>query len=85
VTYRVEIHPAAVKTLAALAKADQRRIARKIDGLAKDPRPPEVEKLAGVEGLHRVRSGDYRILYEIQDERVLVLVVRIGHRREVYR
>ena len=84
-TYRVEIRPAAVKALAALAKADQRRIARKIDGLAKDPRPPGVEKLAGVDGLYRVRSGDYRIVYEIQDERVLVLVVRIGHRREVYR
>ena len=84
-TYRVEIRPAAVKALAALAKVDQRRIARQIDGLAKDPRPPGVEKLAGVEGLYRVRSGDYRIVYEIQDERVLVLVVRIGHRREVYR
>ncbi|PYM57636.1 MAG: hypothetical protein DMD79_20035 [Candidatus Rokuibacteriota bacterium] len=58
-------------------------MARKIDGLARDPRPSGVEKLAGSERLYRVRSGDYRIVYEIQDERVLVLVVRIGHRREV--
>ena len=84
-TYAVEIRPAAVKALAALPKADQRRIARKIDGLAKEPRPSGVETLAGAERLYRVRSGDDRIVYEVRDEHVLVLVVRIGHRREVYR
>jgi len=60
-------------------------VARKIDALSGDPRPPGVEKLRGAENLWRVRVGDYRIIYTVRDEVVLVLVIRIGHRREVYR
>lgn len=54
-------------------------------GLAENPRPIGSEKLTGSEDLHRIRVGDYRILYQIQDDALLVLVVKIGHRREVYR
>ena len=54
-------------------------------GLANDPRPPGCDKLAGVENLYRIRVGDYRVVYQIRDEMLLVLVVKIGHRREVYR
>jgi mRNA interferase RelE/StbE len=71
--------------LSALGKKDQRRIARTIDALAENPRPRRARKLEGIEELYRVRCGDYRIIYQIQDQRLLVLVVRIRHRREAYR
>jgi mRNA interferase RelE/StbE len=61
------------------------RSAARIDGLANNPRPRDSEKLQGAEDLYRIRSGDYRIIYQIAEARLLVLVVRIGHRREVYR
>ena len=83
--YRVELKPSAAKSLAALAKDDQRRIARRIDELARDPRNPGVEKIKGAQDLYRVRAGDYRILYTICDAVLVVLVIQIGHRREVYR
>ncbi len=83
--YRIELKPSAVKTLAAIPKPDRLRIARRIDALADDPRPDGAVKLAGEDDLYRVRAGDYRIVYQIQDRVLLVLVVRIGHRRDVYR
>ena len=83
--YRVELKPSAAKALARLPRRDQRRVARKIDALAEDPRPKAARKLSGAEALYRVRAGDYRILYQVQDDVLLVLVVRIGHRRDVYR
>ncbi len=61
-----------------------RRIDRKIEALANDPRPNRVKKLQGSENSYRVRVGDYRILYEVEDAAVLVLIVRVAHRREVY-
>jgi mRNA interferase RelE/StbE len=54
-------------------------------GLAPDPRPSGCEKLAGVDDLFRIRVGDYRIVYRVQDQALIVLIVKIGHRREVYR
>jgi mRNA interferase RelE/StbE len=81
----VRILPSAEKALAAVARADQRRIARAIDGLATNPRPRGAVKLAGEDGLWRIRAGDYRVIYSVQDGALLVLVIRIGHRREVYR
>jgi mRNA interferase RelE/StbE len=75
----------AVKALRDLPRADQRRVAARIDALAENPRPPGVEKLEGADDLYRVRAGDHRIVYRIEDKRLLVLVIRIGHRREVYR
>jgi mRNA interferase RelE/StbE len=64
---------------------DQVRIAAKIDSLAHDPRPRGVEKLSGEENLYRVRVGNYRIIYQLQDAQLIVLVVKVGHRRDVYR
>ena len=64
---------------------DRVRVARKIDSLAGNPRPLGVEKLRGAQNLWRVRVGDYRIIYTVRDEVLLVLLVRIGNRREVYR
>jgi mRNA interferase RelE/StbE len=83
--YAVQILPRAARELAAVPLDDRQRIDARIHALAGNPRPPGVEKLAGEEALYRVRVGDYRVVYSIQDAVLLVLVVRIGHRGEVYR
>jgi mRNA interferase RelE/StbE len=82
--YRIELKPSAVRALSSLPKKDQRRISAKIDSLAKNPRPPGAEKIEGRENLYRLRSEDYRILYQVQARLLLILVVKIGHRREIY-
>lgn len=81
----MEFAPSAARTLRGLAPDVRRRLAPRIEALAEQPRPPGVEKLAGADDLYRVRVGDYRIVYAIKDEVLLVLVVRVGHRRDVYR
>jgi mRNA interferase RelE/StbE len=83
--YRVELTPAAARALRKLTAEVRRRIARKIDALATQPRPADATKLEGEEGLYRVRVGDYRIIYSVHDDVLLVLVVRIGHRSEIYK
>jgi mRNA interferase RelE/StbE len=83
--YRIEVKPSAVKALAGIPKPDRLRIGRVIEALADDPRPMGAVKLAGEDELYRVRSGDYRVVYQIQDRVLLVLVVRVGQRRDVYR
>jgi len=85
VSYIIELRPAARRDLNDLPRDILPRISRKIDSLAGNPRPPGVEKLSGSEDSYRVRVGDYRILYEIRDKALLVVVVRIRHRREAYR
>jgi mRNA interferase RelE/StbE len=83
--YRVELKPSAQVALAKMPQPHRRRIAKRIDRLAENPRPRGVEKLAGVESLYRIRIGDYRVVYQIHDDVLLVLVVRIGGRGDVYR
>jgi mRNA interferase RelE/StbE len=61
------------------------RLSRKIDSLSLDPRPPGVKKLKGEEGIYRIRDGDFRIIYKLEDQRLLILVLSVGNRREVYR
>jgi len=82
--YKLLIKPSAAKELEELPKKDRQRIVAKIRGLATDPRPPGSEKLSGEEK-YRVRQGNYRIIYSIEDETITITVVKIGHRREVYR
>src|SRR5262245_50272657 len=84
-TYRVEISRPAYKQLDGLPPKLARRIAKKINSLETNPRPHGVEKLEGEVDLYRVRVGDYRVIYSIEDERLLVLVIRIGDRKDVYR
>jgi mRNA interferase RelE/StbE len=84
-TYRVELAPSAVKQLADLDRKARARVAAKIDALSLDPRPQGVEKLEGADNQYRVRVGHYRIIDSIEDKRLVVLVLRIGHRRDVYR
>jgi len=84
VTYRIELRPAALRALRAVHPRDRGRIQGAIRLLAEDPRPPGTRKLQGRDG-YRVRVGDYRILYAVRDEVLLVVVVTVGHRRDVYR
>ena len=81
--YRIDFLPRARHELAKLPNLAGERIAGAIDALIDNPRPPGCKKLVGLYAW-RIRIGDYRVLYQIRDERLLVLVVRIGHRREVY-
>ncbi len=74
----------AVRQLRKLDPQARRRIQAALDLLAEQPRPPSATRLVGGAGEWRVRTGDYRIVYEIEDDRLLVLVLRMGHRREVY-
>ena len=83
-SYRLLIKPSAVKELEAVPREYRRRLATRMRELATQPRPPGAEKLSGHD-LYRVRQGNYRILYEIIDHDLIVLVIKIGHRREVYR
>jgi len=83
--YRVEIGPAARRTLEKLDRPIRERLVRAIGRLADEPRPPGAKKLAGAGELWRVRAGDWRVVYSVRDERLLVLVVKVAHRREVYR
>lgn len=84
--YTVTILPAALRVLRSLPRNIRTRIRGEIDSLAENPRPHGVKSLQGSQkGYLRVRVGDYRIIYRIEDDRLLVVVVGIGHRREVYR
>ena len=83
-SYRVLLKRSAVKELEVLPLTDRRRIAGKIQRLERDPRPPGVEKLSG-QDRYRLRQGDYRVLYAVDDGARTVTVVKIGHRRDVYR
>lgn len=83
--YRLLLRPAARRQLRSLSQAVQRRLSPPIDNLAENPRPAGVRVLSGRPGLYRIRVGDYRIIYQVLDEESLILVVTIGHRREVYR
>ena len=83
--YSVELAPAAKRQVRKLDRAIQERVIRRLEALGKDPRPHGVEKLEGVESTYRVRLGEYRIVYEIQDKILVVLVLKVGHRKEVYR
>jgi len=82
--YKIFIKPSAAKELEVVPRKDRLRIIEKIQSLSSNPRPHGCEKLSGEEKF-RIRQGDYRILYSIQDEAVIVTIVKIGHRREVYR
>ena len=85
-SYRVLIKPSAAKEIEAVdAKRDRQRIVSKVLALAEEPRPTGCEKLAGENDQYRVRVGRYRIVYSIADDELVVLVVRVAHRKDVYR
>lgn len=85
-SYRVLIKPSAAKEIEAVdQKKDRQRIVARIRSLADDPRPPGCEKLAGEDDRYRIRVGRYRVIYSVGDGELLVVVVRVGHRKDVYR
>ncbi len=84
-TYEVKLATSAAKEFRSLPLELKRRIGAVIDRLSQDPRPPGVRKLVGHERLYRIRVGQYRVVYEVDDKEQLVRVTRIRHRREVYR
>lgn len=83
--FELRFKASVAKDLRGIPKADVRRILTRIAALRDDPRAPGCEKLAGNEELYRVRQSIYRIVYGIYDEQVVVEVIRVGHRRGVYR
>jgi mRNA interferase RelE/StbE len=83
-SYRIEVKRSAAKELAELPKADCQRVVARIQALGDEPRPHGCEKLTG-DDKHRLRQGNYRILYEIDDESRTVTIVKVGNRKEVYR
>jgi mRNA interferase RelE/StbE len=84
--YSVELSRQARKAIRALNQpALRRRILERIEGFARDPRPRGCDKLTGTDDMYRVRQGDYRILYTISDTVLVVEVVDVGHRSDVYR
>jgi mRNA interferase RelE/StbE len=84
VKYRVILFPRAARDLGAIRQEQAEAIARKVDQLADQPGPPGCKKLKGSD-YWRVRVGDYRVIYEIVDQFLLVSVMRVGNRRDVYR
>jgi mRNA interferase RelE/StbE len=84
-SYTVRFKPLALRQLKKLPLQTRSRLFARIEALADDPRPLETEKLSGREETHRHRVGPCRIIYQIEDNLLLVLVLRVGHRREVYR
>lgn len=83
--FRIEISASAEKALKKIPKKDLGRIIEVIQHLAISPYPPGSRKLSGEEDTYRVRQGNYRIIYQIEDQRLLILVLKIGHRKDIYK
>ncbi len=84
-TYSIELSRSAHKALKDIPHGDVKKIRDKIEKLKKNPLPNGCEKLEGNDTLYRIRSGDYRVIYQIFSKRLIILIIKIGHRREVYR
>jgi mRNA interferase RelE/StbE len=82
--YKIVFHKSVAKDLRRIPSQDLRRILATADLLSEEPRPSGIEKLSGQEK-YRIRKGNYRIIYEIKDDEVVVVVAKVGHRRDVYR
>ena len=83
--YSIAFAAAAKRQFDKLPRPAQRQLGEVIAQLAENPRPSGVVKLASEDGLYRVRAGDYRAIYRIEDYRLLLLVIKVGHRRDIYR
>ena len=83
--YSVEFRPAVLKSMKRLPKKELRKIKNKIDGLAENLPDPATTKMKGNNPFHRVRTSNYRIVYQILENRLVILVVKVGHRKDVYK
>jgi mRNA interferase RelE/StbE len=84
-SYSIEFKKSAKKSLLSLPKPAAQAISLLIDALSENPYPPGHKKLVGSEHTHRIRSGDYRVIYSVFDKRLIVQIVKIGHRKDVYK
>ncbi len=83
--YAIEFRPSVLKSLEKIPKRDLVRIKKKVEALGSNLPDPNTTKLKGNNSFHKVRTGDYRIIYEIYNDRLVILVVKVGHRKDVYR
>ena len=83
--YTIEFRPAVLKSLKKFPKRDLVRIKKKIEELGSNMPDPKITKMKGENSFHKVRSGNYRIIYEIHNDRLVILLVKIGHRKDVYK
>ncbi|MCB8777511.1 type II toxin-antitoxin system RelE/ParE family toxin [Planktothrix agardhii 1032] len=83
--YRIQFSKKAQRQFQALPQLVQEQLQPKIDALSINPRPFGIKALQGRKGLLRLRAGDYRVIYQLEDDLLIVLIVEVGHRREVYR
>ena len=84
-SYRIEVSRPAAKALKNIPKGDRKRIIEKIDSLSENLPNPDTTKMKGNNPFHKVRTGDYRIIYEVQEEVLVILIVKVGHRKDIYR
>jgi mRNA interferase RelE/StbE len=84
-SYRIEVKNSAAKSLKKIPKVDRKRIVEKIDSFSDNLPNPDITKMRGNNPFHKVRVGDYRIVYEIQNDILVILVVKVGHRKDIYR
>ena len=84
-SYQIDVAPSALRQLRKLDPQARRKIQAAIELLANEPRPPAAKMLVNTGGAWRVRVGDYRVVYDIEDGRLVILVLAVAHRREVYR
>ncbi len=83
--YSIEFRPAALKNLKRFPKRDLVRIKKKIEALGRNLPEPNTTKMKGNNPFHKVRTGNYRIIYEIHGDRLVILIVNVGHRKDVYK
>ena len=83
--YRIEVKKSAAKSLSKIPKPDQKRIGMAIDNLSENVPDPDTTKMKGNNPFHKIRVGNYRIIYEIQNDILLILIIKIGHRKDIYR
>ena len=83
--YSIELAKSIAKTLERIPAKQQRAIVEAIDGLKHNPRPSGTKKLKGEDGVYRIRVGEYRILYEIEDKRLIIFILKVGGRKDIYR
>ena len=83
--FSIEFRPSVLKSMKRFPRRDLIRIKKKIDDLATNLPAPSTTKMKGNNSFHKVRSGDFRIIYEIHEDKLVILVVKIGHRKDVYK
>ena len=84
-SFRIEVSATAEKQIRKLPREDQVRVLRAIRRLATEPTPPGMRKVRGYDDVFRIRVGTYRVLYRVEGRRLLIIILKLGHRREIYR